>query len=119
MATSNKQTAFNPGAIGRNLRAVWLSVVALALFASLALPAFAATRLAVAHNTPRYALTAKNLGSEDPTKIIDVSIWLNPHNRAEMDALASQLYDKSSRSEEHTSELQSLRHLVCRLLLVK
>src|SRR5258705_6038162 len=25
----------------------------------------------------------------------------------------------SERSEEHTSELQSLRHLVCRLLLVK
>src|SRR5258705_5771825 len=25
----------------------------------------------------------------------------------------------SSRSEEHTSELQSLRHLVCRLLLAK
>src|ERR1039458_9663889 len=27
--------------------------------------------------------------------------------------------DKGRRSEEHTSELQSLRHLVCRLLLVK
>src|SRR5262245_65390110 len=27
--------------------------------------------------------------------------------------------DESSRSEEHTSELQSLRHLVCRLLLEK
>src|SRR5262245_64484453 len=26
---------------------------------------------------------------------------------------------KPSRSEEHTSELQSLRHLVCRLLLAK
>src|SRR5258705_1209466 len=26
---------------------------------------------------------------------------------------------KSTRSEEHTSELQSLRHLVCRLLLEK
>src|SRR5258705_6999705 len=26
---------------------------------------------------------------------------------------------KNSRSEEHTSELQSLRHLVCRLLLEK
>src|SRR5262245_64391774 len=26
---------------------------------------------------------------------------------------------RSDRSEEHTSELQSLRHLVCRLLLVK
>src|SRR5258705_3322803 len=27
--------------------------------------------------------------------------------------------DRPSRSEEHTSELQSLRHLVCRLLLEK
>src|SRR5262245_66248785 len=27
--------------------------------------------------------------------------------------------DRNSRSEEHTSELQSLRHLVCRLLLEK
>src|ERR1035441_6200039 len=27
--------------------------------------------------------------------------------------------DPTSRSEEHTSELQSLRHLVCRLLLEK
>src|SRR5258705_10031051 len=29
------------------------------------------------------------------------------------------LYDLIHRSEEHTSELQSLRHLVCRLLLEK
>src|SRR5205814_9533323 len=29
------------------------------------------------------------------------------------------LYSCPSRSEEHTSELQSLRHLVCRLLLEK
>src|SRR5258705_7520772 len=29
------------------------------------------------------------------------------------------LVDNVSRSEEHTSELQSLRHLVCRLLLEK
>src|SRR5205814_8499114 len=28
-------------------------------------------------------------------------------------------YDSEIRSEEHTSELQSLRHLVCRLLLEK
>src|SRR5262245_64460598 len=27
--------------------------------------------------------------------------------------------DRATRSEEHTSELQSLRHLVCRLLLEK
>src|SRR5262245_19615600 len=30
-----------------------------------------------------------------------------------------QLVDGQARSEEHTSELQSLRHLVCRLLLEK
>src|SRR6201999_2737868 len=29
------------------------------------------------------------------------------------------LFSSKVRSEEHTSELQSLRHLVCRLLLVK
>src|SRR5262245_62611219 len=31
----------------------------------------------------------------------------------------SKIASGSSRSEEHTSELQSLRHLVCRLLLEK
>src|SRR5258705_656011 len=30
-----------------------------------------------------------------------------------------QAHDRRLRSEEHTSELQSLRHLVCRLLLEK
>src|SRR5258705_4805318 len=32
---------------------------------------------------------------------------------------SSTVYGKENRSEEHTSELQSLRHLVCRLLLEK
>src|SRR5947199_4442479 len=36
----------------------------------------------------------------------------DPHRRAGGDA-------RRDRSEEHTSELQSLRHLVCRLLLEK
>src|SRR5947199_2744034 len=33
--------------------------------------------------------------------------------------LAAQIVLRERRSEEHTSELQSLRHLVCRLLLEK
>src|SRR5262245_62992893 len=37
----------------------------------------------------------------------------------ELAQLAEELTAKLSRSEEHTSELQSLRHLVCRLLLEK
>src|SRR5262245_65230459 len=35
------------------------------------------------------------------------------------DALAAAAGENDLRSEEHTSELQSLRHLVCRLLLEK
>src|SRR5438045_4309556 len=34
-------------------------------------------------------------------------------------AVAAHLHVAPARSEEHTSELQSLRHLVCRLLLEK
>src|SRR5262245_62937158 len=34
-------------------------------------------------------------------------------------AIASGILETTPRSEEHTSELQSLRHLVCRLLLEK
>src|SRR5437899_7982997 len=36
-----------------------------------------------------------------------------------VDALGAEGIDNVMRSEEHTSELQSLRHLVCRLLLEK
>jgi subtilase family serine protease len=55
----------------------------------------------VAHNTPVYVSTARSLGSEDPAKTIEVSIWLNPHNRAELDALAQQLYDPASPNYRH------------------
>src|SRR5438045_4858453 len=50
------------------------------------------------------------------------------HHDEQMPVVLSDLMDgadvgmvqgRSSRSEEHTSELQSLRHLVCRLLLEK
>src|SRR5947199_3455885 len=36
-----------------------------------------------------------------------------------IEELESRVADNPDRSEEHTSELQSLRHLVCRLLLEK
>jgi subtilase family serine protease len=96
MTTPNQQQELNPGANGRNLWAVWLPLVALILFACLASPALAATGLTIVNNTPPYTFTATNLGSADPAKTIDVSIWLNPHNRAEFDTLAGQLYDKTS-----------------------
>src|SRR5438045_6122588 len=42
-----------------------------------------------------------------------------PTADAALNAAAQMQQQISTRSEEHTSELQSLRHLVCRLLLEK
>jgi len=39
---------------------------------------------------------ATNLGPEDQSKQISVSVWLNLHNQAALDARVSQMYDKSS-----------------------
>src|ERR1035441_7135928 len=44
--------------------------------------------------------------------------WREEQNRATRAEKLVDVLRASSRSEEHTSELQSLRHLVCRLLLV-
>jgi subtilase family serine protease len=69
------------------------------LIAGITLPAIAAGK--IAHNTPGYVATAKNLGTVDPAQTIEVSIWLNPHNRAGMDLLARQLYDRTSPNYRH------------------
>src|SRR5277367_965044 len=79
-------------------RKMWLSLVGLTVIGCAALTASAADGQFVAHSTPSYVATAKNLGTEDPTKTIEVSIWLNQHNRGEMDELARQLYDPTSPS---------------------
>jgi subtilase family serine protease len=50
----------------------------------------------VLNNTPSYAATAKNLGAEDPAKIVEVSVWLQVHNRSQFDALTQSLYDRTS-----------------------
>ena len=84
-------------------RTMALSLVVLTLTLTLcsALPANAAVGQFVAHNTPGYAATAKNLGTVDPSKTIEVSIWLNAHNRGEMDAVARDLYDRTSPNYRH------------------
>src|SRR5271169_1194651 len=75
---------------------VWLGVVVVVAMSCALVPASTVGGKLVAHNTPAYVFTAKSLGSEDPSKTIEVSIWLNPHNRGELDALAIQLYDPAS-----------------------
>src|SRR5690554_7229940 len=66
------------------------------------------------------AMGTKSCGmaDENPTKK-----WLNTNHHSELPTAAANnentIKKKSYRSEEHTSELQSRPHLVCRLLLEK
>src|ERR1039458_9785086 len=57
-------------------------------------------------------VTERNAGRK--TAGIDGEVALTPEAKAD---LAERLQRSSERSEEHTSELQSLRHLVCRRAL--
>jgi subtilase family serine protease len=71
------------------------------LLVSAAPPAGAAAGKIVAHNTPAFVSTAQKLGAIDPTKTIDITLWLNLHNRSELDALAEQIYDRTSPNYRH------------------
>ena len=88
-------------ATSRRIRTMWLGLFVLVVVASLVSPGVAASGRFIAHNTPNYVTTAKNLGTEDPAKVIEVSFWLQPHNKAGLDALASQLYDPTSANFRH------------------
>jgi len=55
----------------------------------------------VAHNTPKFVKTSRIMGPVDPTTVMEVSLWLKPHDQAGLDALAKQLYDKSSSQYRH------------------
>src|ERR1700689_1477853 len=80
----------------------WLSSLAIMIAMSCA-PLSASTVVGklVTNNTPGYVATAKNLGAEDSAKVIDVSIWLQLHNRSQFDALTQSLYDRNSSNYHH------------------
>jgi len=64
-------------------------------------PAYAADGAYIVNSTPAYVSTAKNLGPSATSNTIEVSIWLQPHNRAALDALAHELYNPSSANYRH------------------
>lgn len=56
----------------------------------------AVTSQVIAGNTPGFVATGKNIGPEEASTTISVTLWLQPRNRATLDTLAEQLYDQSS-----------------------
>ncbi len=79
----------------------WLGVLVVVAMSCALLPASTVGGRLITHNTPNYVATAKNLGTEDPAKVIEVSIWLQLHNRSEFDALTQSLYDRTSPNYHH------------------
>jgi subtilase family serine protease len=64
-------------------------------------PAADLAEQSISRNTPAYVSSSTYVKSEDPTKVIDVTIWLNLHNRDEMDTLARDLYNSRSPNYRH------------------
>src|SRR5580658_3293311 len=83
------------------MKTIGMILVVLTVTLGAPLPATAIDGQFVAHNTPPYVGSAKNLGTADPSKTIEVSLWLNLHNRSDMDRLARDLYDRRSPNYRH------------------
>ena len=77
------------------IRTYYLFAIGLAVTGLGSLHAALSGRL-IANNTPRFIAAAKNLGPANPAQVVDVVVWLNPHNRSEIDTLAEDLYDPNS-----------------------
>src|SRR5262245_62822246 len=61
-------------------------------------------------------------GRVESLRALQPPAWLcpdRPDRDTDRQPVGHECRSRASRSEEHTSELQSLRHLVCRLLLEK
>jgi subtilase family serine protease len=77
------------------LKSVSVVVIGAAAAFSAALGATSAAQVA-GKNTPGFVAAAQRLGVTDATRTIDVVVWLNIRNRAELDKLAGELYDRAS-----------------------
>jgi subtilase family serine protease len=55
------------------------------------------TSYVIANNTPRFVASApKASAAINPSEVIEVTLWLNPHNRAALDSTVARLYDRTS-----------------------
>jgi subtilase family serine protease len=56
----------------------------------------AASGQLIKDNTPPFVHTAHKIGPADPSQTIEITVWLNVHNRQQLDSVAEDLYDPSS-----------------------
>jgi len=58
--------------------------------------AYSATGQLIGNNTPPFVRTAPKIGPADASQTIEITVWLNLHNRQQLDSVAEGLYDPSS-----------------------
>src|ERR1700722_6969377 len=58
--------------------------------------AYSATSQLIKNNTPLFVRTAPEIGPADPSQAIQITVWLNVHNRQQLDSVAADLYDPTS-----------------------
>ncbi len=79
------------------IRTGWLPSMAILLaFLALTGSAFAASGRTLPNNTPGLVATAQNLGPESPSKVINLTFWMQVRNQAALDELTQQIYTKGS-----------------------
>jgi Pro-kumamolisin, activation domain len=58
--------------------------------------AYSATGQVIPNNTPPFVKTATVVGPATPSETIEATVWLNIHNRQQLDSVAQDLYDPTS-----------------------
>ncbi len=57
--------------------------------------------LTIANNHPRFASSARMVGAVEASSPVEVTLWLNPHDKSDMDRVAREMYDPTSPSYRH------------------
>jgi subtilase family serine protease len=73
-------------------KSLWIGIKQVPMFALLALLAVSG----FSQSSGRAVAKPQNLGPEDPSKLITVTVWLNQHNKAALDELVRQMYQPGS-----------------------
>jgi subtilase family serine protease len=58
--------------------------------------AYSATGQLISNSTPPFVQTAPKIGPTDASQTIEITVWLNLHNRTQLDSVAEGLYNPSS-----------------------
>jgi subtilase family serine protease len=58
--------------------------------------AYSETGRSIPNNTPPFVRTAHKVGPADSSQTIEITVWLNVHNRRQLDSVAEDLYNPGS-----------------------